>query len=174
MKRSRWRLLVAVVLFAGWIAYLGVLAGTSTRPVILSRTQFLTADLYVVATLSAQPGGEPAPEVVVTDCKWAADPADRKRQKLLVKNLPKCVEALGWEGPGEYVLALSHLKDSPGLFEVTPLPRTPGFAGWSPERFERGDPVPGGRDQPPRVIYKATGPAQQQLDELIAEFHRAN
>jgi hypothetical protein len=171
MMRSRWRLVVSAVLFVGWIGYLGWVVANSTRPVILSRPQFLTADLYVVATVTAQGGGEPADVVTVKECKWAAVAADGKRQQLKVRNLPKCVTALGWEGPGDYVLALSHTKDGPDLFEVTPLPKTPGFPGWSPERYERGETLPGRKD-PPRLIYKATDPVLRQLDELVVEFHQ--
>src|SRR5205807_1677860 len=82
----------------------------TTEPTVLSRPQFLTADLYVVAELGptrfwpaeplfvAAPAGGPmtaalwqaAPAAVdgpgevaaVRQVAWAADPADRDRKKL--------------------------------------------------------------------------------------------
>src|SRR5262245_4359892 len=54
MKRSGWRLTLAGGLFAVWIAYLAYLAATTTHHTVLSRPQFLVADLYVVADLSDQ------------------------------------------------------------------------------------------------------------------------
>ena len=105
MKRSGWRLAVSAILFAGWIGYLAFLAATTTEPTVLSRPQFLAADLYVVAELGptrywpaeplfvAAPAGgpmtaalrqvTPAPldgpgEIAaVRQVVWAADAADR-------------------------------------------------------------------------------------------------
>ena len=86
--------------------------------------------------------------------------------------MPKCGKSLGWEGPGEYVLALSHTRDGGDVFQVTPLPRTPGFSGWTPEREEewskyRAD----GEDHRYKMIYKATPPTLRQLELLTKEFH---
>jgi hypothetical protein len=57
MKPSRVRLAVCALLFLGWIGWLVYLSATTTRPVVLSRPQFLAADLYVLAEL--QQGREP-------------------------------------------------------------------------------------------------------------------
>jgi hypothetical protein len=57
MKPSRVRLAVCALLFLGWISWLVYLSATTTRPVVLSRPQFLAADLYVIADL--QQGYEP-------------------------------------------------------------------------------------------------------------------
>jgi hypothetical protein len=62
-------------------------------------------------------------------------------------------EKHGWQGPGEYILALSRSKEDSSVFEVTALPRTPGFAGES------------GR------IYPATPKTQRQLELLAKEYH---
>jgi hypothetical protein len=51
MKPSRVRLAVCALLFLGWIGWLVYLSATTTRPVVLSRPQFLAADLYVIAEL---------------------------------------------------------------------------------------------------------------------------
>src|SRR5262245_56647666 len=64
MKPSRVRLAVCALLFLGWIGWLVYLSATTTRPVVLSRPQFLAADLYVVAEL--RQGREPRlwPEIL--------------------------------------------------------------------------------------------------------------
>jgi len=161
MKKSAWRLATAAVLFACWIAYLASLALTTTQPIVLSRPQFLSADLYVVADVPANPAAtdEPANEVTVKRVVWAAKAADCLRTKIQVKNLTNTLKQHGWDGwqgPGEYILALSRTKEDSNVFQVTPLPRTPGFPGTS------GAPGP---------LYKATPPTLRQLDQLTAEFH---
>jgi hypothetical protein len=190
MKRSAWRLAVAAVLFTAWIGYLAFLARTTTRPTVLDRPQFLVADLYVVADVGterfwpaypvvvAAPGGGAAasamlqmspttsdlPGEVVTVRKhvWAANPADRQRQKIYIKNLHKCGPAHGWKDPGEYILALSHTTDGPDVFQVTALPKTPGFRGslGLSQTLLIGSP-----------IYRAMPSTLQQLEKLTAEYH---
>ena len=139
MKRSAWRLAVAAILFAGWIGYLAFLAATTTEPTVLSRSQFLSADLYVAAELSAQrvrsadvvtaqaggpmaaavgdnvpaPTDRPDETVVVRKVYWAANPADAERKTLRVKNLPKCGKSLGWQGPGLLGLPSVGLDSNP-------------------------------------------------------------
>ena len=54
MKRRPWLLAVAAGLFAAWIGYLFYLALTAGHPpVVLSRPQFLVADLWVIAEVDA-------------------------------------------------------------------------------------------------------------------------
>jgi hypothetical protein len=158
MKRSGWRLAVAALLFMCWIGYLAYLAATTTQPIVLSRPQFLIADLYVVATVAANPKmeDEPADEVTVKQVVWSANKDDSKLAKIRVKDLHyhKSATPSGWQGPGDYVLALSRNKDDGQSFQVTPLPRTPGFYG-----------LPSGR------IYKATPSTLRQLEFVKEEYH---
>src|SRR5207244_858734 len=49
LRRSRLLLALAAGLFAAWIAYLAFLALTTSHPTVLSRPQFLVADLWVIA-----------------------------------------------------------------------------------------------------------------------------
>jgi hypothetical protein len=157
MKKSGWRLAVAVVLFFCWIGYLAYLAATTTQPTVLSRPQFLIADLYVVAVLAADPATpqEPTNEVTVKKVIWSAKGEDFKQPKMTVENLKTLAQlgGCGWEGPGEYILALSRTKDNRGVYQVTPLPRTPGFNGAA------------GR------IYMATPSTLRQLEQLKEEYH---
>jgi hypothetical protein len=157
MKKSGWRLAVAVVLFACWISYLAYLAATTAQPIVLSRPQFLTAEVYVLALVAADPGtpAEPINEVTVKKVFWSAKADDLKIKKMSVINLntPKSLSATGWQGPGEYILALSRTNENSNEFQVTPLPRTPGFNGSV------------GR------IYKATPSTLRQLEDLTEEYH---
>jgi hypothetical protein len=150
MTRSRVVLIGSVVLFLGWIGWLGFLAAKTTRPTVLARPQFLMADLYVVADLEGKV--EPADVVAVKQVVWAAPGVDVPRDKLQVKDLPLVKSDHGWGGPGEYILALSRTPD-PKVFQVTPLPRTPGFMGG------------------PGRIYPATHQTLEQLERLKGEFH---
>ena len=54
MKKSPWRLALSAVLLACWIGYLAYLSATTTHPIVLSRPQFLSADLYVIAEVPAE------------------------------------------------------------------------------------------------------------------------
>jgi hypothetical protein len=157
MKKSGWRLAVAVVLFACWIGYLAYLAATTTQPIVLSRPQFLTADVWVVALVAANPAApdEPSNEVTVKQVAWSAKADDFKLKKMLVLNLNtlKSLAAGGWQGPDEYILALSTTKENGDVFHLTPLPRTPGFSGSA------------GR------IFKATPSTLRQLEQLKEEYH---
>ena len=156
MKPSRVRLAVSALLFVGWIGWLAYLAATTTRPVVLSRPQFLAADLYVIADVRANPTDPkvPAPQVTIKQVIWPSAAArDLDGKELPVKNLPLSGEAQGWKGPGEYILPLS--KD----YQVTAIPRSPGYR---PER-EGSFPV---------RIYEATAGARRELQDLVVEFHR--
>jgi hypothetical protein len=151
MKKSAWRLALAAVLFACWIGYLAYLAWTTTHPIVLSRGQFLSANLYVIAAVKAntQAADEPANEATIKQCIWAMQPGDCQRMIIQVKNLGSLKNS-GWEGAGDYILALSHSGDG---FVVTDLPRTPGFGGG------------------PGRIYKVTPETQRQVERLKEEFH---
>jgi hypothetical protein len=157
MKLTTLRFVVLALLFAawiGWLVYLVVELNSSvpsgaTRPVILSRPQFLVSSLDVIAEVHDFTA-EPA-EVTVREVAW---PKDKETQDLVgkqlkVSHLSECRE--DWLGPGEYILALMRLGEHG--YQVVPLPRSPGF--------------PAGR----RRIYPATPQTRQQLQEI--ESHKA-
>jgi hypothetical protein len=155
MKRSRVLLAVSAALFLAWIGWLAYLAATATEPIVLSRPQFLHAELYVVAEVTANPAADNEPDGTVTVKRllWSSNALDGKLQKMQVRNLPRLNAQHGWNGPGEYILALSRTGDS-DVFLVTPLPRTPGFSGSTTGR-----------------MYPATRQTLKELDQLNAEFH---
>lgn len=154
MKKSGWRLAVAAVLFASWIGYLAYLAATTTQPIVLSRPQFLSTDVFIVGEVSANPTAANQPEdwVTVKKVVWAANADDSKRTKVQVKNLSEVDADHGWHGP-EYVLALTRTKEGGDVFVLTPLPRTPGFYG------DKGR------------IYAATPATLRQLEMLKEQYH---
>ena len=155
MKRSRTLLIVAASLFALWIGYLAFLALTASKPDVLSRPQFLMADLYVVAEVPAHPHrpDRPAHLMTVKQIVWSKDPEDAKRTQFFVAwPALRRASPTDWKGPGEYVLALSRTDDA-NVFLLTPLPRTPGYAGAV------------GR------VYPATSQTLEQVERLKQEFH---
>ena len=159
MKRSRVRLVVAALLFVAWISWLVYLSATTTRPVVLSRPQFLAANCYVIADLQAKAGDAkvPADKVAIRQVVWSRGLGrDLKGQDLEVKNLNRSDSLPGWQGPGEYILPLTVETMGGGtICRLTPIPRSPGF-------------IP----RQPYHIYPATPPARRELRDLIAEFHK--
>ncbi|HYV38204.1 MAG TPA: hypothetical protein VE988_21140 [Gemmataceae bacterium] len=89
MKKSAWRLALSAILFAAWIGYLAYLAATTTDPIVLSRPQFLDADLYVVADVNADATAPDQPVNVVSIKKviWARNEADKQLKTLPVLGL---------------------------------------------------------------------------------------
>jgi hypothetical protein len=154
VKRSRLRLAVAAALFVGWLGWLVYLAATGTDDVVLSRPQFLVANVHVLAEVSGTK--EPETEVVVKKVFWAAgDKKPVKDGKILVENLKECLDQ-GWAGPGEYILPLMTTPKS-GTYAVAPTPRTPGYP--------YGKNAAANRPGPPR-IYPYTPSRERQLKQI--------
>ena len=116
MTLLRARLLVAAVLFAGWLAYLGYAAATKSRGPVVSRAQLAAASAAVVASVDAAPDGKRTAAVV--EPLTAASPA--AGATLDVANLS---QTAGYVGPGSYLLLLA--KDGSG-YRVVGVPRSPG------------------------------------------------
>jgi hypothetical protein len=150
MKPATLRLTLAGVLFAAWIGWLVYLVYTmkasvprgGTRPIVLSRPQFLVSSLDVSAD-APEIDKDPA-EVTVREVFWPTTEQDLVDKKIKVSHLSECRE--DWLGPGEYILPLERLGESG--YQVVPLPRSPGF--------------PSGR---PR-IYPSTPQTRAQLKEI--------
>jgi hypothetical protein len=119
-RRSVARLVVAAGLFAAWIAYLAFLAVTASHPVVLSRPQFLVADLWVIADVDVPKGS-----VTMREVAYAAPPvraaAPKDGTTIDVKNLGDCK---AWTGNGRYILPL--VADG-SAYRVPPIPRSPGY-----------------------------------------------
>jgi hypothetical protein len=146
--RARLLLLLAAVAFAGWIGWLAYLAFTATRPIVLSRPQFLASQLDIIGRLT-EADGHPAAPVEVEEVVWARDKGFRPevRQTISLANLPAIERRHGWEGPGDYILPLIKEGDS---YLVAPIPSSPGF----------GPPAGAPR------IYRLTPQTRAQLENL--------
>lgn len=157
MRPSRLRLSVAAALFAAWIGWLLYLAIVSHDLVVLSRPQFLVANLHVVARLSGTTE-RPGAAVTIQEVAWAVDPKDRRLPDgpIQVWQLDQCGPEQGWLGSGSYILPL--LKMGDGTFWLAPLPASPGFFPREPGEQLR--------------IYPATEAARRQLQEIEAAWER--
>jgi hypothetical protein len=153
MKVSRVRLAVAAVLFLGWIGWLAYLAVSNHDPVILSRPQFLIADLWVIGDINTQ-DDHPRREVAVREVVWASQGKKPSGDVLEVADLPDMKTENGWRGTGTYMVPVTvRTVGKRDYYTVTPLPRSPGF----PEAGERR-------------IYVATPETRAQLDHLLSEW----
>lgn len=145
MKRRPWLLAVAAALFFAWIGYLTFLALTTSHPVVLSRPQFLVADLWVIGQVDDFDN----PHVKVIEVAYVRpdlggqEPA--KDTVIEVSNLSKCKD----DGmrPGRYILPLT--REGQG-YHVTSIPRSPGY----------GSPLPQAR------VYPDTPETRAQLSHM--------
>jgi hypothetical protein len=126
MTVARTRLLVAAVVFVGWLCWLGYLAAYKTRPVVVSRSQVMAADRFVVGKVQVEPdtGALSKDVVVVTDLHPGGSPL---AGTIRVMNLEQA-EIVGggtrFERDKEYLLLLTPLPGgNGGVFELT---RPPG------------------------------------------------
>jgi hypothetical protein len=131
MKPVVIRLSLAALLFFGWIGYLSYLAATSRHTVVLSRPQFLTSSLDVIAAVE-RPDGNGEPGVKVLEVHWPRDDAARKLEgtTIPVADLADCE---GYGDPGEYILPLN--RDTKGIYHVAPTPPSPGYGGGRPRIY---------------------------------------
>lgn len=152
MKPVVGRFLLALALFVAWMGWLGYLAVTAARPVVLSRAQFLVAEWTVTAHLDNKP--DELTQVTVGEVfgPWGgfkSEPPGRPQPKgtIVITNLPGCK---GWTASGEYILPLQY---DPVLqvYRVAPLPPSPGYTG-------AGEPL----------IYPLNPQTRSQLESLTA------
>lgn len=146
MRPAAWRLALAALVFAGWIAYLAYLAWTLPRaagdlPLVLSRPQILVSDFDVVATVSSKEPGK----VTIKQVLYPKSEEGKVGQEITVVNIAQCqapkrnVEAEqppgpDWTGPGDYLLPLREAEDGKS-YEVVPIPTSPGYQTPGPPRI---------------------------------------
>ena len=160
MTVARARLLVAAVLFVGWLGWLGYLASTQTNPVVVSHSQAMAADRFVVGEVSLDPatGALTKNVTVVQDLRPGGAPLSGT---IEVRNLEEA-EVTGGENrfhdKGHYLLMLTPVANADGhTFNLT---RPPGRLYRAPgaNRTEPGRPW----------VYKWDNPVvQRQFDELV-------
>ena len=145
------RLVVAAVLFVGWLGFLLFLV-LESGTVVLSRPQFLVAQLYVVAEIGRGEEGGLDPRVTIDEVLWSADPAGSglATQTIELPQLARCDKKHGNQGPGKYILPLQ--KTAKGKLEITPIPGE-GRIDWEGRREIH--------------IYPLTSATRAQVDAMI-------
>ena len=142
MSVARARLLVTAVLFFGWLGWLAYLAFTQTTPVVVSRSQVMAADRFVVARVTLDPatGALNKDVTVEEDLRPDGSPLTGT---IEVKNLDQAEVTGGdtrFKDGGRYLLLLNPVPGSEGkAFDLT---RPPGRVYRAPgsNRVEPGRP----------------------------------
>lgn len=155
MTAARIRLIVAVVLFTAWIGWLGWLAFNAANPIVLSRPQFLAADLWVIAKLTGK-ADHPDQNITIEEVVW---PSEKGKDlgagsSIAVIALEKVGPKQHWQGPGTYILPLT--KSGKAGYHLTPIPISPGYP-------------PDGAEIPLRerlLIYPETRRTLEQIESL--------
>ena len=150
------RLGVAAFLLFSWLSWLAYLAITATRPIVLSRPQFLVSTLDVIADLG-EADGHANSEVKIYQVHWPpSGQAGLVDKTITVTNLSRSSATGGWtfpdgwKGPGQYILPLVVNGDN---YRVAAVPLSPGYEPAHPQ------------DLPPR-IYPVTPETLHQLEEI--------
>jgi hypothetical protein len=158
MRPAVIRLIVTVLLFAGWLSYLGYLVWESKqsptgKPIVLSRPQFLVSEVDIIGTVRGE-----GPMVHVDEVLYPSTQADLVETEIKVTNLSKCrppgrtTPDLNGEGP--YIMPLQLIPgsgDKDKTYQVAPLPPLP-----SERTLQAG---------PPHV-YPVTKDTRAQLREI--------
>jgi hypothetical protein len=160
------RLLLTVALFAGWLGYLAYQVATRPKvqidaetalPLVVSHPQALASEVDVVAQLPAPRAGEVQVEVLRVLSPSKEAPV-QEGEKITVTNLGECRPSGHLQGsaPSDWLREGPHLlllrRAGKGLYEVTPIPPSPGYLGGN---------LAGG---PPR-LYPAT-------EQALALYHQ--
>ena len=156
MRPAVIRLVVTVLLFGGWLSYLGYLVWESKqsptgKPIVLSRPQFLVSEVDVIGTVQGE-----GPMVRVDEVLYPPAQTDLVGKEIKVTNLGECrrpgKSAPDLNGPGPYVMPLQSIPSSDkNTFKVAPLPPSP-----SERTLQAG---------PPHV-YPVTKETRAQLREI--------
>ena len=120
MQRAKLLLVIAAVLFAGWLGWLAYLALTSANPIVLSRPQFLVSTLDVIAKVEEDEAGNALPRITEPDegkDRWIGRP-------IRVVDLPELGKKQGWKGAGDYILPL---QSDGEYYWVARIPASPGY-----------------------------------------------
>lgn len=122
MVFPRMRATVAGLLFLAWIGFLAAQVIETRGRILVSAPQIRHADVVVIATLTDD-DGVPASAL---DVKRVLSPANVElAPKLIVPDIALISKKTGWQGPGDYVVPLSHKPHGqPG---VALVPMSPGY-----------------------------------------------
>jgi hypothetical protein len=145
MKKSPLVLAIAILLFAGWLTFLGIEAMRNRNPMVVSRSQLTLSQYDIEADLDSGSAGLPT-RITVHSVRWSVDGA-KPSGEINVLNLPS---VQGYVGPGRYFLPLVRKGND---YEVAKTPGSldPGF-------------LP--RESIPPRIYPDTPEVQRQWNEI--------
>lgn len=115
------RLIVAWGLFIGWVGWLGWQSHYYGRFPVISRSQFMTADIAVVAAMTANDEGVAQPSIRVKQVIWPEKHDDSLKDKDIIIGNWSRVD--GFVGPGDYVLPLT--RGPKGEYALAEIPRSP-------------------------------------------------
>ena len=135
MSFARIRLFISVMLFFGWLAWLGVAVSQKGTVQIISSAQLTAATHVVVGTVTLDASGRADPKVQIREVLRSLD-ADKIQGVITIERVDKCVTPLPVNGSrdlaaGDYLFLL--IKDG-STFRVAGLPRSPGVEASMPER----------------------------------------
>jgi hypothetical protein len=148
MTAARLRLLIAFLVFAGWVGWLAFQSLTEVKAPVLSRAQLLISTHDVIGLVQADPDGRPATRVEVQEVHWPTDGGGLKAgDSIEVANLP---DSTGFGLAGLYILPLVAGVKA-GEYRIAGLPPSPGF-----------DRV----GQLPHMIYALSPQTRKQLDAI--------
>jgi hypothetical protein len=166
MKPAVVRLVIAAVLFVGWIGYLAYLWQAtlffrpSGEPLVLSRPQIEVAEVIVIARVSSARAPVKIEEVLFPE----KDSPVKAGETLVVANLADCHPPARFPlrkddeakpdltGPGSYLLPL-HKKPKTDGYEVVPIPPSPSYS----------------REEGPPRIYPVDDPRLR--GQTLAQLH---
>lgn len=137
MNRAWLLFLLPLVLFAGWLAYLGWMVQGRPLvapgfPLVVSRPQVLESPIDVVVELEDSKGKAKVVEILYP----AKGAALKEGDEIEVARLDEChplsfvknvVPPDDYDGPGRYLVPLRPVDGAKGRYEVSPVPRSPGF-----------------------------------------------
>jgi hypothetical protein len=148
MTAARLRLLIAFLLFAGWVGWLAIQSLTEVKAPVLWRAQLLVSALDVIGTVKAEADGRPSTTVNVQEVHWPTDGSGLKPGDLIqVTNL---ADSTGFVVPGLYILPLV-AGDKAGEYRIAGLPPSPGFDSFGHSPF---------------FIYPLSPQTRRQLDAI--------
>lgn len=155
LTSGRVRLLLAVVLFVGWLAWLGYAALRKSHDPIVSHAQAAAAQLGLVGEVKAGAEGKASQFVTVVEPLTEGSPA--AGTEIFVRNLPEAT----FRGPGPYLLLLA--PDPSLVFVRTDGPRLPAFLVVGQQRSPGNDLAGVG----PPLIYPWTDDVRKQAERLV-------
>ncbi|MGL4423503.1 MAG: hypothetical protein ACRCZF_22795, partial [Gemmataceae bacterium] len=146
----RLRLVVALILFGSWLAYLGYAVANKGKVQIVSRAQLTAATVLVIGQVATSPDGTPTTKLTIDKVLQGT----LAESSIEVMNLPAAATpiAIGESRtPAAGLYCVPLVKLASGRWMIAGLPRSPGVEAVMPVR---------------PTIYPWTDDVQQQLRTL--------